>query len=75
MYPLEEIVVTVLRGTCADEETCPAVTRIEHDPEGRYLIGERVTDPAVLAAHAHRMAEHKVLVRFPAHLIPEVDQP
>jgi hypothetical protein len=71
----DEIVVRVLRGTCADEETCPAVTRIEHDAEGRYLIGERVTDPAILAAHAHRMAADEVLVRFPIGLIPEVDRP
>ena len=70
-----DVVVRVLRGTCADEETCPAVTRVEHDPHWRYLIGERVSDPAILAAHAGRMADHEVLVRFPADLIPEVDRP
>ena len=70
-----KITISVLRGNCADEETCPAVTRVEHDPDGRYLIGERVTDPDILAAHAHRMATGEVLVRFPVGLIPEVDRP
>jgi hypothetical protein len=28
------------------------VTRIEHDSQWRYVIGEPVTDPAILAAHA-----------------------
>lgn len=69
----EKIVVSVLRGSCPDEETCPAVTRVEHDHDGRYLIGERVTDAAILAAHAGRMADHEILVRFPLNLIPEVD--
>lgn len=69
----EEIVVRVLRGTCADEETCATVTRVEHDKQWRYLIGEPVSDPAILAAHADRMAPHEVLVRYPAGLIPEID--
>lgn len=69
----EKIVVHVLRGTCADEETCAAVTRVEHDTHWRYLIGEPVTDPAILAAHADRMAPHEVLVRYPTGLIPEID--
>ena len=54
----DEIVVRVVRGTCADEETCPAVTRIEQDEQWRYVIGEPVSDPAILAAHADRMASH-----------------
>jgi hypothetical protein len=73
MHGTDRINVTVLRGGCADEETCPAVTRIDHDPAGRYLIGERVTDPEILMAHASRMAPNEVLVRFPQELIPEVD--
>jgi hypothetical protein len=69
----ERIVVRVLRGTCADEETCAAVTRVEHDTQWRYMIGEPVSDPAILAAHADRMAPHEVLVRYPVGLIPEID--
>jgi hypothetical protein len=71
----EKVVIRVLRGTCADEETCAAVTRVEHHEQWRYLIAEPVTDPAILAAHDSRMAPHEVLVRFPSDLIPEVDGP
>jgi hypothetical protein len=73
MSQQEKIAIRVLRGTCADEETCAAVTRVEHDEQWRYLIGEPVSDPAILAAHADRMAAHEVLVWYPAGLIPEID--
>jgi hypothetical protein len=73
MRESEKVVVRVLRGTCADEETCPAVTRVENDKRWRYMIGEPVSDPAILSAHAARMAANEVLIRYPAGLIPEID--
>lgn len=64
--------VTWLRGVCSDDVTCPAITEIDTDPDHLYVIAEPVTDEAVLAAHAHRMAAHERLVRIPKTLAPEV---
>ncbi len=67
----DQIHITVLRGECGDDKTCPAITDLG-DPDYLYFIAEPVTDPNIVSAHAARMAPHERLYRFPRHLIPEV---
>lgn len=67
-----KINVTVHRGSCGDDDTCTAFTTIDTDPDGGYVIVELVTDPEVLAAHAHRIGPGEGLGRVPRDLAPEV---
>lgn len=64
-------VVVVLRGSCADDETCPKITDAGH-PDDLHVIAVPETDPAVLAAHAKHMGPGEILVRFPRRHLPEV---
>jgi hypothetical protein len=68
------IEVTVLRTdpSCTDTNTCHGITQVAGDDEFFYLVGDPVTDPALLAAHAHRIGEGEQLFRFRRRVIPEV---
>jgi hypothetical protein len=64
--------IVTLRGGCADGRTCPAVKAVPATPGVRYVIGKRVTDPALRAAFASHLAEDEDLVEIPTELLPEV---
>lgn len=67
------ITVTVHRSvSCRDGETCPAFTTVDTDPTGGYVIHTIVTDPDVLAAHAHLIGPGESLGRIGRTLAPEV---
>lgn len=66
--------ITMVRGNqCPDRKTCPGVHLADIDPGGAYVIGKRVTDPAVLEAFAEMIGSDEVLNRVPIELIPEVN--
>jgi hypothetical protein len=62
----------MLRSSCPDGRTCPAVTAVPALPGSRFVIGKRVSDPALRAAFAAHLAEDEELVMVPAELLPEV---
>jgi hypothetical protein len=66
------IQVTVLRGSCADDETCPKITDAG-DPDAFHLVAVPETDPQLLAQHARHIAAREVLVRFPRHYLTDVE--
>jgi hypothetical protein len=66
-----DVTVTVLRGSCADDETCFKITDTG-DPEYLHFIGEPETDTAILAAHGRHIGPGEVLYRFPRRHLPEV---
>jgi hypothetical protein len=63
---------TVASGDCPDERTCPSVHVLDTHPERRYVIAKRETDPQVMAAFAHLMADDEHLGWVPDTLLPEV---
>lgn len=64
--------ITTLRSThCPANRQCPSIHRLDTDPEGLYVIAKKVTDPAVLAAFAGRVAADEHLGWVPGTLIPE----
>jgi hypothetical protein len=68
----KKINMTVLRSSCGDDDTCETFSVIDTDPEGGYVIGKVVTDPAIVAAHAHKIGPGEALFRVPRSLAPEV---
>ena len=69
--PTGPLRVRVLRGACADDETCPKITDAGH-PTDLHMVVVPETDPDVLAAHAGHIGEGEILVRFPRAYLPEV---
>jgi hypothetical protein len=71
MSDTPELKLTKIRpddGLCPDGRTCPAVYRSNRGTV--FIVGKRVTDPAVLAQAA--IGDDEVLSEVPAHLLPEV---
>lgn len=69
------IKVTTLRITgtpCPDTRSCPSIHAVADEPDRRYVITKKVTDPAVIAAFAHFVADDEQLGYVPIDLIPEV---
>ena len=65
--------VTVHRkGDCDESPVCPAFTTVDTDPTGGYVVHTVVTDPGVLAAHAHLIGPGEALGRVDRALAPEV---
>lgn len=66
--PGPEVKLTKMRDLCPDGRTCPAV---HAGSQGTvFVIGKRVTDPAVLAQMA--IGDDETVVEVPAALLPEV---
>jgi hypothetical protein len=59
-------------ANCPDNRTCPSIHAVVDEPDRRYVITKRVTDPAVVAAFAHLVADDEQLGHVPTGLIPEV---
>lgn len=57
---------TRIATDCPNTVTCNAVDVLDHDPDGVYVTGQQVTDPAVLASIPR--AEHEATVRWPREL-------
>jgi hypothetical protein len=72
MSDMPELKLTQVRGTgdnlCPDGRTCPAVYRSNRGTV--FIVGKRVTDPAVLAQAA--IGDDEVLSEVPGRLLPEV---
>lgn len=69
------IKIITLRTTdasCPDTRSCPSIRAIVDEPNRRYVITKKVTDPAVAAAFAHLVADDEQLGYVPTDLIPEV---
>ena len=69
------IKITRLRATdmlCPDNRSCTSIHAVADEPDRRYVITKKVTDPAVAAAFAHLVADDEQLRYVPADLIPEV---
>lgn len=64
--------MTVHRSSCGDDDTCDSFTTIDTDPEGGYVIGTLVTDPAIIAAHGRKLGPGEVVIRLDRALAPEV---
>jgi hypothetical protein len=67
--------ITTLRATdvlCPDTRSCPSIHAVAGEPDRRYVITKRVTDPAVATAFAHLVADDEQLGYVPADLLPEV---
>lgn len=69
---MHEFEIITLRTTCPDTRTCPAVKEVPATPGVRYVIGKRVTDPALRAAFAAHLGDDEDLVEVPTDLLPEV---
>jgi hypothetical protein len=69
---MPEIEIVTLRTSCPDGRTCPAVKAVPSMPGSRYIVGKRVTDPALLAAFAPHLAPDEDLIEVPTELLPEV---
>jgi hypothetical protein len=67
-----EIAIVTLRSTCPDTRTCPAIKAVPTTPGSRYVIGKRVTDPALLGAFAAHLGDGEDVLEVPAELLPEV---
>ncbi len=64
----EELEVSLIRGECPDNRTCPAVRRTNR---GSLMItGRLVTDPAEMAKL--KIGPGEVAVEVPQSLMPEV---
>lgn len=63
--------VTVLRGSCGDDETCPVQTTVSTRPGRIYYVATIETDPDIVAAYAGRVGPGEILVWQPDDL-PEV---
>ncbi|MGQ0773014.1 MAG: hypothetical protein ACT4NY_01100 [Pseudonocardiales bacterium] len=69
------IKITTLRTTsthCPDTRSCTSIHAVTGEPDRRYVITKKVTDPAVIAAFAHLVAGDEQLGYVPMDLIPEV---
>ncbi len=66
-----EFQITTLRGTCEDEDICPAVRAVDGEPELLYVQGWVVTDTEKLAAFGAPPGE--TVVAVPRSLLPEID--
>jgi hypothetical protein len=69
------IKITKLRATdtfCPDNRTCTSIHAVADEPDRRYVITKKVSDPAVAAAFAHLVADDEQLGYVPTDLIPEV---
>jgi hypothetical protein len=60
--------LTRLRGDCPDGRTCPTVYLTDRDSV--VVVGNRITDPDVLAALG--LPDHETVVEVPRSLLPEV---
>jgi len=67
--------ITTLRtaGGCPDERTCVSIHDLDIHPERRYVITKRETNPDILAAFAHLMADDEQLGYGPADMFPAHD--
>ncbi|MGA9312253.1 MAG: hypothetical protein WBV74_18070 [Pseudonocardiaceae bacterium] len=65
--------IITLRTTdqCPDNRTCPSIHAVTGEPDRRYVITKKVTDPAVIAAFARLVAGDEQLGYVPTDLIPE----
>ena len=63
--------VRVLRGHCADGDTCPKILDVG-DPENLLLVGTPETITARLVAVGPHVGPDEVVYRVPRWLIPEV---
>lgn len=69
------IKITTLRTTdasCPDNRSCTSIHAVADEPDRRYVITKKVSDPAVSAAFAHLVAEDEQLGYVATALIPEV---
>lgn len=68
------ITIRTLRTTdfCPDNRTCPSIHAVADEPDRRYVVTKKVTDPAVVAAFAPLVADDEQLGYVPTNLIPEV---
>lgn len=67
--------ITTLRtlaGDCPNERTCPSIHVLDQHPERRYVITKRETNPEILAAFAHLIADDEHIGWAPAELLPEI---
>lgn len=71
-HDANRVTVTVLRGTCADTDTCPKITDTGH-PDFLHAVAVPETDPAILAAHEGHIGPGEVLVRLIRAHLPELD--
>ncbi len=53
-------------------DTCPAVIRLDDDPDQLYVIVKPATDPSAIAALSPRVGPGEILAVVPATLLPEV---
>jgi hypothetical protein len=73
-----KIEVTTLRTLagddehCPDNNVCPSIHVLDHQPHRRYLVLKRVTDPAERAALAHLVGDDELVGWAPEELFPEV---
>jgi hypothetical protein len=69
------IEIITLRTTdqhCPDNRSCPSIHAVAGEPDRRYLITKRITDPVVATAFAHLIGDDEQLGYVPTELIPEV---
>lgn len=69
------IKITTLRTTgtvCPDNRSCTSINVLADEPDRRYVVTKKVTDPAVISAFAHLVGDDEQLGYVPADLIPEV---
>lgn len=63
--------VRVLRGHCADGNTCPKILDVG-DPDDLLVIGQPETIAARLVATRSHVGPGEVVYRLPRWLLPEV---
>jgi hypothetical protein len=63
--------VRVLRGHCADGNTCPKILDIG-DPDDLLVVGQPETIVARLVATRSHVGPGEVVYRVPRRLLPEV---
>lgn len=59
---------------CPDIDSCPSVHDLDTDPERRYVISKRTTDPHEVAAFRHLMAAGEVLGWMPAGFLSDANE-
>ena len=60
--------ITVLRGSCADDETCPIEAKVSSRPGRTYYIAAIETESDILAAFQGRIGPGEILVWQPENL-------
>lgn len=67
--------ITTLRRadtSCPDNRSCTSINALADEPDRRYVVTKKVTDPAVISAFAHLVSNDEQLGYVPTDLIPEV---